>query len=141
MRSCRESLKPFPKHPSAPVKTLHLSILPALRSLVTVSYTHLALFHRADNRCKIIVRQHHICHIFGNVRSCDAHSDADVRSLDGGRVVNAVTGHCRHIAGISPGVYNTVLVLWLYAGINACLLYTSSVRKSYISSTAFTGTP
>ena len=33
MRSCRESLKPFPKHPSAPVKTLHLSILPALRSL------------------------------------------------------------------------------------------------------------
>ena len=26
--------KPFPKHPSAPVKTLHLSILPALRSLV-----------------------------------------------------------------------------------------------------------
>ncbi len=34
MRSCRESLKPFPKHPSAPVKTLHLSILPALRSLV-----------------------------------------------------------------------------------------------------------
>ena len=72
-----------------------------------------------DNRRKIIVRQHHICHIFGNVRSCDAHSDADVRSLDGGRVVNAVTGHCRHMAGISPGVYDTGLVLWLYAGINA----------------------
>ena len=57
-----------------------------------------ALFHRADDGGEVVVREHEIRRALADVRARDAHADADVRALDGGRVVDAVARHGDHLA-------------------------------------------
>ena len=54
--------------------------------------------HGLDNGGKGIVQHHDIAGFLGHLGAGDAHGDAHVRVLDGGRVVDAVAGHRHHIA-------------------------------------------
>ena len=89
-----------------------------LDGLADVVVDAAALLHRAHDGGEVVVRQHHIRHVLGNVGAGDAHTHADISGLDGRRVVDAVTGHGGDIAGIAPRVDDAGLMLWLYAGIH-----------------------
>ena len=79
------------------------------------------LYRRHDGG-EIIVRQNHVSHVLRYVGSGDTHADADVRALDGGRVVYAVSGHGRdHALGL-PALYDADLMLRLHAGVYGKLL-------------------
>src|SRR5699024_3289287 len=58
----------------------------------------------------------------GDVGARDAHAHADVGSLDGGGVVDAVAGHGGDGAVGLPGGDDAHLVLRLHTGVNAVLL-------------------
>ena len=70
-----------------------------------------------DNRREIIVDKHHVGSVFRDVRSRDAHRDADVGHLDRCRVVNTVAGHGDNVAVRAQGRNNSQLVL----GGDACV--------------------
>ena len=74
----------------------------------------------ADDDCgKIIVRQHHVRHVFRHVRSRDAHADADIGRFNGGRVVHAVARHRGNGSASLPRLDDTRFVLRLNAGVHA----------------------
>ena len=54
-----------------------------------------AFFHRRDNGGEVVVGQHDVGRLLGDVGPGDAHGNADVGRLQGRRVVDAVAGH-RH---------------------------------------------
>ena len=84
-----------------------------------------AFLHRAYNGGEIVVRQHHIRHVFGHVRAGDAHAYADIRAFDGGRVVDPVPGHGGYAAPLAPGVDDAHLMLRLHPGIDAVAIHGS----------------
>ena len=60
-----------------------------------------SLPHRGHNGGKVVVGQNHIGGAFGYIGAGNPHSAADVSGLEGGRVVDAVSGHGHHG---SPGL-------------------------------------
>ena len=80
-----------------------------------------AFLHRVDDRREVIVRKNHVRGAFRHVRTGDAHADADIRSLDGRRVVHAVAGHGGHHAAGAPRLNDANLVFGLHAGIDRIL--------------------
>src|SRR5699024_5239230 len=80
-----------------------------------------AFADRVDDGGKVVVGQHHVGHVLGHVGAGDAHADADVGGLDGGRVVDAVAGHGGDGAALLPGGDDADLVLGLHAGVDAVL--------------------
>ena len=90
-----------------------------LDGLADVVIDPAALLHGAHDGGKVVVRQHHVRHVLGDVRAGDAHAHADVGALDGGGVVDAVAGHGGDEARLAPGVYDAGLVLGLYARVDA----------------------
>ena len=70
---------------------------------------------------EVIVRQHHVGGILGNLRSGNAHCNADVCLLQSGSIVDAVTGHSNKIAAMLPRPNNSDFMLGGYSGINADL--------------------
>ena len=57
-----------------------------------------ALLDRGDDRREVVVAQHHVGRLLGDVRAGDAHRDTDVGTLQGRRVVHAVPGHRHDLA-------------------------------------------
>ena len=66
--------------------------------LTRLSYSSPKL-HRADDGGEVVVGQNHDRGFFGHIGASDAHRHADVGFLEGGCVVDAVTGHRRDVAG------------------------------------------
>ena len=52
-----------------------------------------AFLNRSDNRCEVVVGQHHVRRRLRHVRARDAHCDADVGLLQCRRIIDAVTSH------------------------------------------------
>ena len=90
-----------------------------LDGLADVVVDTAALLHRAHNGGKVVVRQHHIRHIFGDVSAGDAHTHADIGGFDRGRVIDAVAGHGGDVTGIAPCVDDAGLMLRLYPGVHS----------------------
>ena len=76
-------------------------------------------FLNSGNYCgKVVVGKHHVRYILCNVSTCNAHSDADVGALDGGRVIDSVARHSGNAAVCAPGIDYPYLVLGLNAGVD-----------------------
>ena len=73
----------------------HIGAQEELNGLADVVVNPTALLYSPHNGGKIVIRQDHIRHIFGHVRTGDPHTHANVCGLDGGRVVDAVASHRR----------------------------------------------
>ena len=76
------------------------------------------LGHRSNNGSKIIVCQHHICHILCDICTGNAHANTDIRRLNGGSVIDAIAGHGSDAALLLPSADNSYLMLWLNPGID-----------------------
>ena len=63
------------------------------KKLPNVGENRAAFRNRGDDRCEVVVCQHHVCGLLGHVRSRDAHGDADVGLLQRRSVVHAISGH------------------------------------------------
>ena len=101
----------------------HVAGQQELDGLADVVIDPAALLHGGDDGGEVVVAEHHVRHVFRYVRAGDAHAHADIRGLDGGRVVDAVAGHGGDGALAPPGVDNADLMLRLYPGIDAVLLH------------------
>ena len=97
----------------------HVRAEQELDRLADVAVHAAAFLDSADYRCKVIVREHHVGGVLGDVGAGDAHADADVGGLDAGRVVDAVACHGGDVARLAPCVYDAGLVLRLDAGVDA----------------------
>ena len=62
----------------------HVRAEQELDGLADVVVNAAAFLDRADDRGEVVVREHHVGHVFRHVRTGDAHADADVGGLDGG---------------------------------------------------------
>jgi hypothetical protein len=62
-------------------------------NFVRLSNTQRSFFHRRLDRRKVVVGQHHVGCLYGHFRSGAPHRNADVRLLEGRRVVDAVARH------------------------------------------------
>ena len=65
--------------------------------LAQVEVDRAALFHRPFNRGEVVVGEQHVCGLARHFGAAGAHGDADVGLLEGGRVVDAVAGHCHDL--------------------------------------------
>ena len=90
-----------------------------LDGLSDVGVDAAALLHRTHNGGEVVVGEHHVGYIFGDVRAGDAHAHADVRRLQSGGIVDAVSGHGGDAARLLPGPDDAGLVLRLDSGIDA----------------------
>ena len=72
-----------------------------------------------DDCGKIVVRQHHVRHVFRYVRSCDAHADTNIGGFNGRRVVYAVARHRGNGSASLPRLDDPRFVLRLNAGVHA----------------------
>ena len=79
------------------------------------------LYRRYDSR-KVVVSQNHVCYVLRYVGAGNPHADADIRTLDGGRVIYAVSSHGGNHALCLPSLYNADLMLRLHTGIYGKLL-------------------
>ena len=84
-----------------------------LKHLADVVVDLSALFNSVDDGSKVVVREHHVGDALGDVRSGDAHADADICGFDGGRIVDAVAGHCGDHAACLPRLDYSCLMLGL----------------------------
>ena len=82
-----------------------------------------ALSDSVDNGGKIIVGEGHIRRALGHVRTGDAHGTADISSLQGGSIVDAVAGHGDHLTTVLPGLDNADLILRGNTGIHGDVLH------------------
>ena len=80
-----------------------------------------AVLHGLHNGGEVIIRQHHTGGVLGDLRSRDAHGNADVRLLQGRGVVDAVAGHGHQIAPLLPRPDDPDLMLRGHPGIDADL--------------------
>ena len=96
----------------------HIRAQQELDRLADVIIDPAAFLHGSYDGGEVIIRKHHIRHIFGHVRARNAHAYTDVRAFDAGRVIDAVAGHSRDNPALAPGVDNARLMLGLDAGIN-----------------------
>jgi len=60
--------------------------------LLQVVKDQAALFHSSDDGRKVVIEQNHVGGLLGDIRSGDSHGDTDVGLLEGGRVVDTVSG-------------------------------------------------
>ena len=81
-----------------------------------------SLCDRGYDRGEVVVGKDHVRDVLRDVRTRDAHSDADVRVLDGGCVVDTVTGHCGDAALALPCLDDAHLVLGLDTGVDGVVL-------------------
>ena len=76
------------------------------------------VLHRPDDGGEIVVRQYHACGVLGHLSAGNAHGHADIRLLQGRRVVDPVAGHGHQFAPRLPGPYDTDLVLRGHPGVD-----------------------
>ena len=91
----------------------HVRAEQELYRLADVVVNSSAFLDSGHNRREVIVGKHHIRNVFGDVRTCDAHSDTDIRGFYGGSVIYTVACHSCNVACCSPLVYDARLVLRL----------------------------
>ena len=84
-----------------------------------------AFLYRSHNGGKVIVRQHHIRHILCNVGTGDPHAYPNIRTFDGGGVIDPVAGHGGYISTLAPSIYNTYLVFRLDPSVYAVAVHGS----------------
>ena len=77
-----------------------------------------ALFHGTDDAGEIIVGQHQRRRLLAHLGTGDAHGNADVGSLEGRRVIDAVTRHRHHMTACLQGFHDTHFVFGGNAGEN-----------------------
>ena len=101
----------------------HIGGQQELNGLADIVVDTAALAYGAHDGGKVVVGQHHIRHILGNVGAGDAHAHADVGGFDRRGVVDAVAGHSRHSPPLAPCVNDADLMLRLHTGVHAVLLH------------------
>ena len=93
-----------------------------LDDLADVVVDAATLFAGTDDGGEVVVGKHHVGDVLGNVGTGDAHADADVGTLDGRGVVDAVARHGHDLVARLPSLDDTGLVLGLDAGVHAVVL-------------------
>ena len=73
------------------------------------------LLDGGDDAREIVVGEHHVGRLLRHVRAGDAHRNADVGPLEGGRVVDAVAGHRHDVVARLEGLDDARLVLRRHA--------------------------
>ena len=81
-----------------------------------------AFLDRLDDAGEVVVGQHHVGGLLGDVGAGDAHGDADVGGLERGRVVDAVAGHGDDMALALQRADDAQLVFGIDAGEHAHVL-------------------
>mmetsp|Transcript_16454 Transcript_16454/g.44583 ORF Transcript_16454/g.44583 Transcript_16454/m.44583 type:complete len:620 (+) Transcript_16454:183-2042(+) len=71
------------------------------------------LLHGHNNGHEVVVEENHVGCTLGNVRPSDAHGNPNVRSLEGWRIVHAVTSHAADQTHALQRMDDGDLVLWL----------------------------
>ena len=113
-------------HQGRPKDTKHLAHVGCqqkLNGFADIVVDPAPLVYRRNDGGEVVVCQNHICHIFRDIRTGDAHSDANVRRFDGRCIINSVARHCGNGTKGFPRAYNAGFVLRLNARINAVSLY------------------
>jgi len=82
-----------------------------LDELADVVVDDAALFDGGDDRREVVVEQHHVRRLFGDVGTGDSHRHPDVRLFEGGGIVDTVAGHRSRGAVCAIGGDQTQLVL------------------------------
>mmetsp|Transcript_32718 Transcript_32718/g.83603 ORF Transcript_32718/g.83603 Transcript_32718/m.83603 type:complete len:485 (-) Transcript_32718:214-1668(-) len=70
-----------------------------------------ALLHSGHDGGEVVVCQHNVRNALGDVRAGDAHGNANVGLLDGGRVVDAITRHGHNLATAVQCLHHAHLAL------------------------------
>mmetsp|Transcript_29462 Transcript_29462/g.73947 ORF Transcript_29462/g.73947 Transcript_29462/m.73947 type:complete len:485 (-) Transcript_29462:693-2147(-) len=70
-----------------------------------------ALLHSGHDGGEVVVCQHNVRNALGDVRAGDAHGNANVGLLDGGRVVDAITRHGHNLAPAVQCLHHAHLAL------------------------------
>ena len=81
------------------------------QELPDVGEDRAALLDRGDDRGEVVVGQHHVGGLLGDVGAGDPHGHADVGGLQRRRVVDAVAGHRHHRAAALQRLHDPQLVL------------------------------
>ena len=77
-----------------------------------------ALLHGCHDRGEVVVGEHHVGRLAGDVGAGDAHRDPDVGGLHRRGVVDAVAGHGDHVAESLQRPHDPQLVLGRHAGVD-----------------------
>ena len=93
-----------------------------LDDLADVVVDAATLFASTDDGGEVVVGEHHVGDVLGNVGTGDAHANADVGALDGRGIVDAVARHGHDLVARLPGLDDAGLVLRLDAGVHAVVL-------------------
>ena len=110
-RQQRQELRPEVHHDAA--EHHHLGDVRAQQVgqvLLDVVVDPAAALDRLDDGREVVVRQHDVGRLLGDVGAGDAHGDADVGVLERRRVVDAVAGHRDDVALVLPGAHDLELV-------------------------------
>ena len=83
---------------------------------IVVNFT--AFFYRRNDGGEVVVCKDHVGHVFRNVGSGNAHTDADIRTLNGRSIVDTVAGHGGDFAFCFPCFYDANFVFRLNPGID-----------------------
>ena len=67
--------------------------------------------HRADDRCKAVIEEDEVGRFAGNICPSLAHCNADMRRLEGGRIVDAVARHGDDFAVLPESLHDPELLL------------------------------
>lgn len=76
----------------------------------------LALFDRAKDSRKVIIRQNHVGSLLGNISAQPTHRNANVSLFQSRRIINTVTGHGNNIPARLQRPHNLHLMVWASAG-------------------------
>jgi hypothetical protein len=79
--------------------------------LADVRVDHPPLLDGADDGGEVVVGDHHVGGLLGDLRPLDPHRDADVGRLEGGGVVDPVAGHRHDPAAALQALHDPQLVL------------------------------
>ena len=93
-----------------------------LDDLADVVVDATALFAGTDDGGEVVVGEHHVGNVLGDVGTGDAHAHADVGTLDGRGVVDAVARHGHDLVARLPSLDDAGLMLGLNAGVHAVVL-------------------
>ena len=76
------------------------------------------LLHRLHDRGEVVVGEHHVGRLLGDIGAGDAHRDADVGRLERRRVVHAVAGHRHHPPSRCSACTIRSLCFWIDARVH-----------------------
>ena len=68
-------------------------------------------FHRGDDGGIVIVQEHHVRGLFGNIGASNAHGNADIGALESRSVIDAVAGHGDDVALLLQSLDDLELML------------------------------